>query len=189
MVDGVTSMMSVFHAFRQIGQLDPRRGSNLLDGGAPFYSCYETLDGKYVAAGAIETRFYEVMVRTMGLDLAAMPDRNDRDNWPELRRHFERAFKTKTRDEWASVFERVDACVSPVLALGEAATHPHNRARGMLVEIEGIEQPGPTPRFSRTPAEVTRPAPLRGEHTHEALAEWGVDTSVIEAARRTGALS
>lgn len=174
MVDGVSSLLTVFHAFRQLGQLDPQRGSNVLDGGAPFYGCYATRDDKYVAVGAIETRFYDEMLSVLGLDPATLPDRNDRANWPELRTRFEAIFVTKSRDEWATVFEGSDACFSPVLTLDEAGGHPHNRARSLLIEVEGVEQPQPAPRFSRTSGKIARLAPARGAHTAEVMRDWGV---------------
>lgn len=176
MVDGVSSLLTVFHAFRQLGQLDPQRGSNVLDGGAPFYGCYATRDDKYVAVGAIETRFYDEMLSVLGLDPATLPDRNDRANWPELRTRFEAIFVTKSRDEWATVFEGSDACFSPVLTLDEAGGHPHNRARSLLIEVEGVEQPQPAPRFSRTSGKIARLAPARGAHTAEVMRDWGVDS-------------
>jgi len=189
MIDGVTSLMTVFHAFQQLGKLDPGRGANLLDGGAPFYSCYETKDGKYVAVGAIEARFYNTMLGLIGIDPKDLPDRNDRRNWPELRRRFEDVFKTRTRDEWSRLLEGSDACCSPVLALEEVASHPHNRARSLLVEVGGVRQPQPTPRLSRTPGYILQTAPQRGQHTMEALADWGVHGSVIAAALQAGALT
>ena len=186
MVDGVTSLLTVFHALRQLGQVEPQRGSNVLDGGAPFYSCYETSDGKYVALGAIETRFYNTMLERLGLNPADLPDRNDRTNWPELRCRFEAIFRTRTRDEWAAQFEGSDACFSPVLTLDEAPAHPHNKARSTMVDLDGVEQPRPAPRFSRTPGQIARPAPVRGEHTVEALRDWGVGTVTLGAASRVG---
>ncbi|MDR5654869.1 CaiB/BaiF CoA transferase family protein [Ruixingdingia sedimenti] len=189
MVDGVTSLMTVFHAFRQMGQLEPRRGANILDGGAPFYTCYQTSDGRYVAVGAIETRFYRTMLDRMGIDPASLPDRNDRANWPALRRRFEEVFRTRTRDEWAALLEGSDACFSPVLTLEEAPRHPHNLARGLMEERDGVAQPRPAPRFSRTPGAIARPAPARGEHTQQALADWGLDPAVTAAARQAGALA
>lgn len=174
MVDGVTSLLTVFHAMRQFGQIDPQRGANVLDGGAPFYCCYETSDGKYVAVGAIETRFYNTMLEKLDLDPADLPDRNDRANWLALHARFRDIFLTRTRDEWADHFEGSDACFSPVLTLEEAGQHPHNRARGTMASVDGVEQPRPAPRFSRTPGQIERPAPARGQHTGEALQDWGV---------------
>lgn len=174
MVDGVSSLLTVFHAFRQLGQLDPRRGANVLDGGAPYYGCYATRDGKYVAVGAIEARFYDQMLSVLGLDPATLPDRNDRAHWPGLRARFEAIFATRTRDEWAAAFGGTDACFSPVLTLDEAGGHPQNRARSLLVEVEDVEQPQPAPRFSRTPGGIARLAPARGAHTAEVLRDWGV---------------
>lgn len=179
MVDGVTSLMTVFHAFQQLGQLDPRRGANLLDGGAPFYGCYETRDGKYVAVGAIEARFYALLLEGLGLDPATLPDRSDRRRWPDLRARLAAAFRQRSRDDWAVRFAQSDACVTPVLTLDEVAAHPHNQARGLLAEVAGIRQPRPAPRLSRTPGAIARGAPARGEHTAQALADWGVDPDAL----------
>lgn len=189
MVDGVTSLLTVFHAFRQLGQIDPQRGSNVLDGGAPFYGCYETSDGKFIAVGAIETRFYNAMLERLQVDPADLPDRNDRGNWPVLRARFAKIFRIRTRDEWAAVFDGSDACFSPVLTLDEAGAHPHNRARELLANVDGVEQPRPAPRFSRTPGQIARPAPARGEHTIEALRDWGLDPGALDPAVKRGALA
>ncbi len=177
MVDGVTSLLTVFHAFRQIGQLAPRRGANVLDGGAPFYRCYETSDGGHVAIGCIEKRFYDAMLAVLQLDPGELPDRGDRANWPALCSRFEEIFRRRTRDEWSALFEGTDACFSPVLTLDEAGRHPHNRARALIAEVDGVQQPQPTPRFSRTPGEIARAAPHRGAHTQEVLTEWGIATT------------
>ncbi|WP_199086621.1 CaiB/BaiF CoA-transferase family protein [Bosea sp. ASV33] len=177
MVDGVTSLLTVFHAFRQLGQLAPRRGANVLDGGAPFYRCYETRDGGHVAIGCIEKRFYDTMLRVLDLSPAELPDRDDRANWPQLCGRFAEIFRQRTRDEWSALFEGSDACFSPVLTLDEAGQYPHNRARSLIAEVDGVEQPGPTPRFSRTPGGIGRPAPDRGAHTQEILEDWGIATS------------
>lgn len=185
MIDGVTSLLTVFHAFRQLGQIDPQRGSNVLDGGAPFYGCYKTSDGKFVAVGAIETRFYNTMLDKLGLDPADLPDRNDRANWADLRARFEAIFATRSRDAWATHFEGSDACFSPVLTLDEAGAHPHNRARQTMAMVDGVEQPQPAPRFSRTPGQIARTAPTRGEHTEQALQDWDVGDPVTPSHARS----
>lgn len=189
MIDGVTSLMTVFHAFHQLGDLRPERGQNLLDGGAPFYCCYAAKDGKYVAVGAIEDKFYRLMLEKLGLDPSELPDRGNRDTWPELKRRFEQVFRTRTRDEWSEIFDGSDACVTPVLAMDEVATHPHSAARDLLVEVDGVRQPSPSPRFSRTPGGLEKRPPARGEHGREALADWGVNDDVVEAALRAGGLA
>lgn len=182
MIDGVTSLMSVFFAFQQMGQMRPERGANLLDGGAPYYGCYQTRDGKYMAVGPIESRFYQQMVELLELNPATLPDRGKRENWPRLREIFAARFLEKTRDEWSSVFDGTDACVSPVLALDEVMDDAHNRARGVLTAVEGVAQPTPAPRLSRTPGAIARGAPAIGAHSLEVMSEWGLDDVLIKAA-------
>ncbi|MFK0173620.1 CaiB/BaiF CoA transferase family protein [Streptomyces sp. NPDC090306] len=129
-VDGVGAMLGMLVGMRSAGQWRPERGGNLLDGGAPFYTCYACADGGYVAVGALEERFYAALLHGLGLDPAALPDRDDPVNWPALRREFANRFACCSRDEWAALFEGTEACVTPVLSAGEAASHPHHRARG-----------------------------------------------------------
>jgi alpha-methylacyl-CoA racemase len=148
------------------------RGVNLLDGGVPWYDVYETADGQWMAVGALEPRFYDALLA--GLGLAEVPDRRDPQNWPELRALFTARFKDKTRDEWAAVFEGSEACVEPVLSLREAGQDPHLAVRQTYVTRDGVAQPAPAPRFSRTPGQLSEPAPVPGRHTTEALAEWGL---------------
>lgn len=186
-VDGVTGLMTMFHAMRQSGELVAERGANLLDGGAPFYTTYAAKDGHYVAVGALEGRFYALLVNHLGLDANSLPDRNDRSNWPALRTIFTDIFATRTRDEWAAHFETCpDACFSPVLTLQEAGRHPHNRERGMLVEFDGIEHPQPAPRLSRTPGSIHSPPPKPGADTSTILADWGFDHDAIAAGLASG---
>jgi alpha-methylacyl-CoA racemase len=183
MVDGVTSLLSMTYGFRAAGAWRDQRGSNLLDGGAPFYDTYACADGGYVAVGALEPQFWAVVVDTLALQDA--PEQYDAARWPELRGLLTDAFLTRTRDEWAAVFEGLDACVSPVLALGEAAAHPHVAARGTVIEVDGVPQPAPAPRFSRTPGAVTTPKRRPGEDTRAALQDWGLpaaDIAELEAA-------
>ncbi|MCY7365474.1 MAG: CoA transferase [Frankiaceae bacterium] len=171
MVDGVTSLMAMTYGFRAAGGWQDERGSNLLDGGAPFYDTYPCADGRYVAIGALEPQFWALVVQTLGLQ--DLPEQYDRAGWPVLRARLAEAFASRTRDAWAAVFDHLDACVSPVLELGEAPAHPHLAARGTVVDVDGVQQPAPAPRFSRTPGEIGRPAGAAGQHTREGLQDWG----------------
>jgi alpha-methylacyl-CoA racemase len=189
MTDGSASLMSMIYSFRQLGWWKEERGVNILDTGAHFYEVYETADGRYFAVGAIEAKFYAELLQGMGLDGEDLPDQMDRDRWPEMKQRFAAVFRTRTRDEWAAVFEGTDACASPVLSPWEAHLHPHNRARGTFVEVEGIVQPAPAPRFSRTPAEVSRPPSPPGADTDEALLAWGVEAEAVAALRKAGAVT
>ncbi len=171
MVEGASLLAAMFSGFLAAGRWTEERGGNILDTGAPWYDCYETKDGKYVAIGAIEAKFFEELVRR--LRLSGLPPQNDRTRWPEMREAFARSFKSKTRDEWCTVFEGSDACFAPVLTWSEARRHPHNASRRNFVTMANVEQPAPAPRFSRTLAAVGRPPPERGEGGEQALADWG----------------
>jgi alpha-methylacyl-CoA racemase len=171
-VDGVASLLAMPLMFLGQGVWRDERGVNLLDGGVPWYDVYETADGQWMAVGALEPRFYDALLA--GLGLAEVPDRRDPQNWPELRVRFTARFKDKTRDEWAAVFEGSEACVEPVLSLREAGQDPHLAVRQTYVTRDGVAQPAPAPRFSRTPGQLSEPAPVPGRHTTEALAEWGL---------------
>lgn len=188
MIDGVGLLMAMFHGLRSDGMLGPR-GTNGLDGGAPYYRTYRTSDDRWMAVGAIEEPFYQGLLHGLGLDPAAIPDRGDRSTWPELTVVLERAFGSRTRDEWSKVFSEVDGCVSPVLGLGEIATHPHHVAHGSLQDVAGLDQPAPAPRLSATPGAVQGPPPRPGEHTRQALADWGVPESTVRALLDDGVLS
>jgi len=189
MVDGAAVLMTMFHAFRAMGIWEDERGTNLLDTGAHFYEVYETSDGKYVSIGSIEPQFYAELLRLTGLDAdEAMPRQQDRTQWPALKERFIDLFKSKTRDEWCEIMEHTDVCFAPVLSMGEAPLHPHNVERGTFVERNGVVQPAPAPRFSRTPPEIQRPPAFAGQHTDEALADWGIDPATIAKLRETGAL-
>ena len=151
------------------GAWTDRPGSNLLDGGAPFYGTYRTADGGWMAVGALEPAFYDDLVHRLGIETA---DRTDPSTWPVLRQRIADVFATRTRDEWTEEFADSDACVAPVLGLGEATRHPHLVARGTFVEHGGVVQPAPAPRFSGTPGALDRLPPAAGQHTDEVLAEW-----------------
>jgi alpha-methylacyl-CoA racemase len=181
MVDGVASLMTMFWAMRAGGAWHDERGTNLLDGGAPFYDTYACADGEYVAVGAVEEPFWQAVLHGLGLPDA--PDRADVTQWPQLRAQLAAAFATRTREQWAAVFAELPACVTPVLRMAEAPDHPHLRARGSLVTAEGVLRPAPAPRFSRTPGTL----PPRAGHP-DALAGWGLDPQELARLRGTGAL-
>jgi alpha-methylacyl-CoA racemase len=171
-VDGVASLLAMPLMLMARGLWRDERGVNLLDGGVPWYDVYETADGQWMAVGALEPRFYAALVS--GLGLADAPDRADPRNWPALRALLAARFKDRTRDEWAAVFAGTDACVEPVLSLTEAAADEHLTARQTYVTADGLIQPAPSPRFSRTPGQLPDPAPVPGQHTLEALTAWGL---------------
>ncbi|HEY8546293.1 MAG TPA: CaiB/BaiF CoA-transferase family protein [Acidimicrobiales bacterium] len=189
MVDGSALLMTMTHAFRHMGIWKDERGTNMLDTGAHFYDVYETADGKYLSVGAIEPQFYDALLEGLGLDKSELPWQHDRDAWPALTEKFAGIFKTKTRDEWMEIFEGTDACVAPILSIPEALEHPHNTARGTFVEVAGVPQPGPAPRFSRTPPEIASPPPHAGQHTDEVLQEAGFDGDRIAKLRASGAIA
>jgi len=173
-VDGAAVLSTMVHGFLAAGVWRDERGSNLLDTGAPFYDVYETADGRHMAVGALEPQFYAEFVRLLeaGDDL---PRQHDAARWPELRARIAQRFSTKTMAEWTAVFEGTDACVAPVVSLSEAHDHPHLAARGTFVSDNGVVQPAPAPRFSRTPAALGEPPAAPGQHTRSALTDWGID--------------
>ena len=180
MIEGASLLATMFWGMRAAGLWSDERGSNVLDSGAPWYDTYETGDGKHVAIGAIEPKFYTELLVRLGLDREALPAQQDRAGWPVLRARLAEVFRTKTRDEWCRVFDGRDACFAPVLTFAEAMAHPHNIARGGHVSVGGVDQPAPAPRFSRTPGSVRRPPPERGGQGGEALAAWGFSPAQIE---------
>jgi len=188
MVEGAAMLGNIFQSFRAMGQLSPRRGDNILDGGAHFYDTYETRDGGYMAIGAIEPPFYKKLLELMGLNQAEFEPQMDQTRWPEWKRRFADVFKTRTRDEWSALMVHEDACAMPVLSLDEAAAHPHNKARKSFVEFAGVEQAAPAPRFSRTVPALTQPPAEPGEHTDAVLAEFGFTAVEIAHLREQGAL-
>ena len=190
MVDGAASLMTMIHAFHLDGSWNEQRGSNMLDTGAPYYEVYETADGQWMAVGAIEPQFYACLLEGMGLSGdTSLPEQNAREHWPAMKERFAGVFKTKTRDEWTAVFDGTDACVAPVLSAWEAHRHPHNAARGTYVEVDGVVQPGPAPRFSRTPSSVSRPPSPPGADTVSGLLDWGVSEDAVAKLRASQALS
>lgn len=188
MVDGTASLTAFLHGLIADGQWENQRGANLLDGAAPFYDTYRCADGGFVAVGALEPQFYAEFLQRLGLDPELWPQ-HDRARWSEQKDELSAIFATRGRDEWMRVFEGNDACVAPVLDPLEAVQHPHNRQRQTFVDVDGVAQPAPAPRFDRTPGTVRRPAPRPGEHTDEILTELGVDGAQISQLRDTGAVA
>ena len=170
-VDGVVSQLTMILGLRAGGLWDQPRGHNLLDGGLPFYRTYRCSDGKFIAVGALEPKFFAKLIGGLGLDPSHyLPRQYDRSQWPALHREFEKIFADKPRDEWAALFDRSDACLVPVLDFEEAARQPHNAARSTFIEVDGRLQPSPAPRFSRSKTSTG----THGGDGEAALKEWGV---------------
>jgi len=188
MVDGSASLMSAVYGTRASGLWSDRREENLLDGGAHFYDCYETADGKYISIGSLEPQFYALLLQKAGVDEKMFEDQMDRRKWPELKEKLKEIFKRKSRDEWCEIMEGTDVCFAPVLSLDEVSHHPHNRTRKTFIEVDGVLQPAPAPRFSRTNPELQSPPPVPGEHAQEVLAEFGFSKNEIEKLKKVEAL-
>jgi alpha-methylacyl-CoA racemase len=188
MVDGAALLSTMVHGFLAAGLWEDRRGVNLLDTGAWFYDVYETADGRWVSVGSLEPQFFAELVERVGLG-DDVPAQYDRSSWPAMRERLAAAFRTRTRDEWCELLEGTDVCFAPVLSLGEAPAHPHNAHRGTFTEVAGVVQPAPAPRFSRTPGAVARPPAHAGQHTDEALADWGIGGDEVASLRASGAVA
>jgi alpha-methylacyl-CoA racemase len=189
MIDGAAQMMWMMHGFQAAGQWNAReRGANLLDGGAHFYDTYETADGKYVSIGAIEPQFYERLVELAGAEGKTFAAQMDTGRWPELKAELARIIKSRTRDEWCGIMEGSDACFAPVLDMLEAPAHPHHRVRGTYTEVDGVVQPAPAPRFSRTAGEVRHGTHAPGADGVALLAAAGYSDEEISTLRRNGVL-
>ena len=188
MVDGSALLMSMFWAFKNIGMFDESaRGTNLLDTGAHFYDVFECADGEWVSIGSIEPQFYALLLEKTGVS-AEFAAQMDRSKWPQLKEKLAAVFRTKTRAQWNEIMEGTDVCYAPVLRMSEAAQHPHNVARNTFVEVAGITQPAPAPRYSRTITNVPTPPAHAGEHTRAVLADWGFDADRIDALVAAGAV-
>ncbi len=192
MVDGAALLSAMMHGMRASGNWG-ERGTNLLDTGAWFYEVYETADSRYISVGPIDARSCQEMLRITGLadDVdggGPIPDQSDKDSWPSMKRRMAALIKTKTRDEWCALLETTDACFAPVLEPYEAKDHPHNRVRGTFTELGGVVQPAPAPRFSRTVPEIAGPPPGHGQHTDEALLDWGFSSEEIVELRTVQAI-
>ena len=181
MVDGAAVLSTMFAGLAAAGQWSEIRGANVLDSGAPWYDTYETADGKHVAVGAIEAKFFVELLARLGLDATLTAEQNDRRAWPRLRELIAGRFKERTRDEWVAAFEGSDACVAPVLTFAESRAHPHVLARSGSVSLGGVDQPAPAPRFTRTPGAARTPPPERGQDGIAALRDWGFAATDIDA--------
>ena len=187
MTDGAASLLSMFYGFRALGMWSGERRDNMLDGGAHFYDTYKCADGKWIALGSIEPQFYALLVEKAELSDPAFQAQHDRAAWPALTDKLAAVIAGKTRDEWCAIMEGTDICFAPVLDFDEAPKHPHNVARETFVEIEGVTQPAPAPRFSATPGKVQGGPPAIGGDTEAALADWGFSANEIEALKTAGA--
>ncbi len=181
MVEGASLLMTAVHGRRLMGTWIDQREANFLDGGAPFYSAYETKDGKYVSIGSIEEKFYVALVAALGFSEAEFPHQWDRSQWLATKERFAAIFRTRTRAEWEHLLDAQDVCFAPVLDMGELAAQSHHVARESFVDVGGAIQPAPTPRFSRTPGAIAGPPSRPGEHSEEVLTDWGFATDEIES--------
>ncbi|MGY2114900.1 CaiB/BaiF CoA transferase family protein [Nocardia gipuzkoensis] len=188
MVDGSASLMTLFYGLFAAGYWSDERGVNRLDSGAPWYNVYETADGGWISVGANESRFWRNLLRIMGIDESEMPGQHDKSQWPAMQERFAAVFRTRTRDEWCALAEGQEACLTPVLSLTEAPRNAHLRVRGTFIDVEGVAQPAPAPRFSRTPGAIQRPPAEPGEHTDEVLSDWGFTPAELTALRDQGAI-
>ncbi len=187
MTDGASLLSSMIWAYRGKGRWKDEREANLFDGGAPFYGTYRCADGRYLAVGAIEGEFWDLLVTRCGIDEPLLRgERHDRSRWPQVRARLAEIFLTRARNEWCDLLESTDACVTPVLNMGEAVTHPQAVARGAFIEVAGVVQPAPAPRLGRTPAAVTSPPPLVGEHSQAILRAHGFSENEIAQALAGG---
>ena len=182
MTEGSAYLALGVYGMAAVGDYNHERMSNVLDGGAHFYRCYETKDDKFVSIASIEAKFYDLLLEKTGLKGDEnLPDQFDQSQWPAMSERLAGVFKTKTRDEWCEIMEGSDVCFAPVLTFNEAPDHPHNKARGTFVDVEGVAQPNPAPRFSRTPGSVKGAAPDVGADTREGLLSWGFDAGEVDA--------
>lgn len=187
--DGSAHLMSMFYALNHVAGWRPKRESNIVDGGVPYYGVYETLDGEFFSIAPIEARFFAILVEKLELPESIIEDQNNPKRWAEIRLALTTVFRTKTLDEWVEILEGTDACVSPVLDLEQAPQHPHNVARGTFIEIDGAVQPAPAPRFSRTQSAIPTAPVAEGANTEMVLKEWGFDPVEISELHSAGALT
>jgi len=189
MVDGAAVLAAMFSSMAATGMWKPERGSNMLDTGSHFYDVYECADGEYISIGSIEPQFYSILLEKLELDPADLPRQMDRDQWPALKDKVAGLFKTKTRAQWCEIMEHTDICFAPVLNWSEAPDHPHNKARETFIDVAGITQPAPAPRFSGTPTAVPAPPPHPGQDTDATLTDFGFSADEIESLRSSGAIA
>ena len=188
MVDGSASLMTLIYGLRAANYWTDERGTNRLDSGAPYYNVYETSDGLWLSVGCNETRFWQNLLQLLGLREDEMGAQHDRSRWNEMREKIAAVFRSRTRDAWCALAEGREVCLSPILSMAEAPRHPHLAARQTFVEVEGIVQPAPAPRFSRTPGAIQRPPARAGEHSQEVLHDWGFSPGEIAALRDAAAI-
>jgi alpha-methylacyl-CoA racemase len=188
MTDGTASLLSPFYGMMAMGMWTKERMDNRLDGGAHYYGSYACSDGKFISIGSIEPQFYALLLELCEIDDPEFAKQNDKQHWASLRGKLEALFVTQTRDHWCALLEGTDVCFAPVLDLQEAPQHPHNLARQSFIEIDGVTQPAPAPRFSRTPTTVQAPAAMAGEHSEEILNDWGFAPDEILALQQSGAI-
>jgi crotonobetainyl-CoA:carnitine CoA-transferase CaiB-like acyl-CoA transferase len=187
--DGVASLMTSLYGVHGAGILTDDRGTNATDSGSHFYEAYECADGKYISLAPIEGKFHAELLQRLGIDPESIPKQWDKAKWPEMKMILAERFRGKTRDEWCALLEGTDTCFAPVLSLREAPTHPHNVARGTFIELDGVTQPAPAPRFSRTKPAVPRPPrPADTESPEDILAPW-ISAEEIAAARSGGVIA
>ena len=188
MSDGSASLMSMFYGFKAAGGWKDERRSNLLDGGAHFYDTYQCSDGKWISIGSIEPQFYALLLEKTGITDPEFAGQMNRALWPSLTAKLAKAIAGKSQAEWCAIMDGTDVCFAPILNLDEAPKHPHNVARQTFVEIGGVVQPAPAPRFSATPGAIQSPPPAIGAHDREALSDWGFSSGDIDALAQAGAL-
>lgn len=179
MIDGAASQMGMIWGLRAAGMWQDERGSNILDGGAPFSCAYKTRDDQYIAVAPIENRFYRNLLESLGINDIDPATQYDASQWSDVRLKLQSVFATKTRDEWCELLDDTDTCCTPILTMSEVASHPHNMARKTFVEVEGIPQPGPAPRFSRTRSEISQAAGPANPDIHQVLSEWGASAEIL----------
>ncbi len=188
MTDGSAALMSIIFGLKGMGVWTNDKGTNFLDGGAHFYDAYECKDGKYVSIGSIEPQFYALLLEKCEITDPQFQNQMDQDAWPELKTKVATIFKSKTRDEWCAIMEGTDICFAPILNFDEAPEHPHNKARGTFIEVDGVVQSAPTPRFSRTQNATPSGPPTAGQHTDDILADYGFSPEEIATLKDAGAI-
>ena len=186
-VDGAASLMGAFYGSYAAGRWKDEREANVLDGAAPFYGTYQCSDGKWISIGPLEPHFYAILLDKAQINAADLPGQYSRTDWPAMKQRFANIFAQRTRDEWCALLEGADACFAPVLSMAEAPSYPANVARGVFVNTHGFDQPAPAPRFSATPGAIQGPPAARGQHTDEALRDWGFAAQEIKTLRAVGA--
>jgi alpha-methylacyl-CoA racemase len=188
MTDGTASLLTPFYGMMAMGMWTTQRNDNRLDGGAHYYGSYTCSDGKHISIGSIEPQFYALLLELCGIDDPEFLKQNEKESWASLRQKLEELFATKTQAQWCELLEGTDVCFAPVLNLAEAPQHPHNKARASFIEFEGITQPAPAPRFSRSQSGIQSAAAIAGEHSEEILRDWGFDDHTIAELAKENAI-